>query len=234
MNDPVELDALARGVIVEGRHAFDPSGLTCARVRRAVDAQLARGTAIPVWQGASGAPGWVKYLVGAAVASAVTAAFAYTVWRPKPEPMARTVLLHVPTPSTAAARAPATNGLTQGIQTPEASVQVSGSDSPPAVMRAAPVTANRPENLAKEVTLLASVNSAIQRHDGAQALRLLRTYDQQFKKPVLREERAAAGVLSLCAAGQVDAARAAAKRFQSMWPRSPLTARIVDSCIATK
>jgi outer membrane protein assembly factor BamD (BamD/ComL family) len=90
------------------------------------------------------------------------------------------------------------------------------------------------ETLADEVKLLGRVHAAIQSHDGVQALRLLQNYDQQFIRPQLREERAAAGVLALCAAGNVEAARRAAKRFQSNWPRSPLMGRVIDSCVASQ
>ena len=107
-------------------------------------------------------------------------------------------------------------------------------EAQPAGVRPAAATLSKSESLADEVKLLVSVNSAIQSHHGAEALRLLRVYDQQFKKPQLREERSAAGVLALCAAGRTDAARSAAQRFEAAWPRSPLTARVVDSCVSGK
>ena len=48
------------------------------------------------------------------------------------------------------------------------------------------------------------------------------------------EERAAASVLALCAAGRTSEARAAAKRFSSRWQRSPLSARVSKSCAGTE
>ncbi len=235
MRDPVELDDVARRVIAEGRHAFEPSELVSARVRRSVGSKLAQGAVTPTWQGAHGAPGWVKVLVGAAAASFATAALAYAVWRPRPAPLHAVI-------STPTQRANSVNAGAQVLSASASPVElqktepsaVSSVTGSPAVTRPQPVNINKSESLAEEVNLLASVNSAIQSHDGGQALRLLRTYDRQFKKPQLREERAAAGVLALCAAGQVAAARTEAKRFQSTWPRSPLTARVVDSCIASK
>jgi len=229
MKDPVELDALARQVIAEGRNAFEPTALVCARVRRSVDGKLAAGASVPALHAAHSAPGWVKYMVGSTVASVVTAAFAYAVWRPKLAISPRTV----PQPAAAnpvSAEPSAPTAITEKTKPSLPVPQQSASE--PAGSRAVPTTSAKTDSLAEEVKLLASVNSAIQSHDAVQALRLLRTYDRQFKNPVLREERAAAGVLALCAAGRVDAARAAGERFQSAWPHSPLTARVVNSCIS--
>jgi hypothetical protein len=231
---PVELDVHARQVIAEGRNAYQPSELACARVRRAVDRKLAAGAAVPEPMSLRATPAWVKYWVGAAVASVVSLSFAYAVLGPKrmdsPLP-ALTLSPNAGLVSKSAAVASHAAPQVPSALPAEPSVAADSPSSPP---RALPSTSNKSEDLAEEVRLLASVNSAIQGHDGALALRLLHTYDQQFKKPVLREERAAAGVLAFCAAGQVDAARVAARRFRSSWPRSPLMARVVDSCAAAK
>ena len=232
MRKPVELDDVALRVIAEGRHAFEPSELVTARVRRAVEGMLAKGATAPTWQNGRGAPGWVRILVGAAAASVATAALAYVAWRPRPavSPVAVSIsAVSVKVTATAPAMR-----VSAAEPKPEPSLVPVAVDTRLPISRSSVVNASKSESLAEEVELLVSVNSAIQSHQGAQALRLLRLYDQQFKKPQLREERAAAGVLALCAAGRVEAARGAAKHFQSTWSRSPLTARVVNSCIANK
>ena len=81
---------------------------------------------------------------------------------------------------------------------------------------------------------MAQVNVAVNSGNADRALALLRQYDQRYSPGVLREEREAAGVLALCAAGRVDAARSLAQRFEQHWPRSPLLGRIAGSCIRSK
>jgi outer membrane protein assembly factor BamD (BamD/ComL family) len=82
------------------------------------------------------------------------------------------------------------------------------------------------------LALLTQVNAAIQRDDVARAGELLRSYDQRFPSGKLAEERAAAGILVLCASGRTQSASAEARRFVERWPRSPLVARIKASCAA--
>jgi hypothetical protein len=89
---------------------------------------------------------------------------------------------------------------------------------------------SRSAELAAEIALLAQVNVAINSGHADRAFALLREYDHRHSPGVLREERAAAGVLALCAAGSVGAARSAAERFEKRCPRSPLLARIDGSC----
>jgi hypothetical protein len=229
----MELDDVARRIIAEGRCAFEPPELVSARVRRTVGHKLDEGVVPPAWRGPGGAQSWLKIVVGAATASVATAALAYAVWRPKAVAPVMPVSASMPVvASVTPARVSA-----PPLQESAAVAAPAMTISQPATTRAAPANpskSEKSESLAEEVKLLASVNFAIQNRDGGQALRLLRAYDQQFKKPQLLEERAAAGVLALCASGQVEAARAAAKRFQANFSRSPLTARVLDSCIASK
>lgn len=233
MKDPIELDDVARRIITEGRYAFEPSELVAARVRRLVEHKLVEGVVPPAWQGRSSPQGWLKFLLGAAAASVATAALAYAVWHPKSVAPSKAAQPSTPEVALgAAARVPAPQ-----LQEPAiapASATASSQPPPTRMVPASPSKSEKSESLAEEVALLASVNFAIQSRDGSQALRLLRLYDKRFKKPQLVEERAAALVLALCASGQVEAARAAAKRFQSNFSRSPLTARVLDSCIASK
>jgi outer membrane protein assembly factor BamD (BamD/ComL family) len=87
-------------------------------------------------------------------------------------------------------------------------------------------------DLAGELALLTEANAAIRRGDATQASELLRAYDQRFPAGHLAEERAAAGILALCASGHPQSAIAEARRFVERWPRSPLVARIKASCAA--
>jgi outer membrane protein assembly factor BamD (BamD/ComL family) len=77
---------------------------------------------------------------------------------------------------------------------------------------------------------LTEANAAIKRGDVARASQLLDGYDQRFPSGKLAEERAAAGILALCASGRTQSAKSEASRFLERWPRSPLVARIKASC----
>ncbi len=90
--------------------------------------------------------------------------------------------------------------------------------------------ARRSDDLPGEIALLAQANAATNAGDADRALALLQQYDRRYGAGALREERAAAGVLALCAADRIDAARAAAEHFRKRWPRSPLSGRIAASC----
>jgi uncharacterized protein HemY len=87
-------------------------------------------------------------------------------------------------------------------------------------------------DLAGELALLTQASAATKRGDVTGAEQLLRSYDQRFPSGQLAEERAAAGILVLCAAGRTESARGEARRFLERWPRSPLVARINSSCAA--
>jgi hypothetical protein len=78
------------------------------------------------------------------------------------------------------------------------------------------------------------VNAAVNAGNGKRALELLAEYDREFRPAILGEERAAASILALCAAGRSAEARAAAKRFSDKWQHSPHSARISKSCAGTE
>ena len=52
----------------------------------------------------------------------------------------------------------------------------------------------------------------------------------EFARARSNEERAAARVFALCAAGRLDEGRAAAERFQKRYPGSLLTERVRQAC----
>jgi hypothetical protein len=92
----------------------------------------------------------------------------------------------------------------------------------------------RSQQLGAEIELLARVNAAVNAGEGGRALELLGEYDRKFKPSILGEERAAASVLALCAAGRTGEARAAAERFTRTWQRSPLLGRVAGSCAGAR
>jgi hypothetical protein len=219
MNDTFELDEDARAVIAAGRDGHEPTELERARVRRAVQAGLASGVAT-LGPPRLRLPSSAKLVAALAVTGTVAGGAWYAHERTAPPPPAMPVgpRAVVPTPPVPVASA-----------VPSAVPEV----TQPAPSRAEERAARPPsgsEELAAEIALLAQVNVAINSGRAGRAFALLREYDRRHSPGVLREERAAAGVLALCAAGRVDAARSAADRFEKRWPRSPLLGRIGGSC----
>jgi hypothetical protein len=219
MRDYFELGEDARAVISAGRDGHEPTELARARVRRAVQLGLASGVPT-LGRPRVEVPSSAKFAAALAVAGTVAGGAWYAQQRTSTPPTM---------PSAAAASEPPavvpTPRMTAASPQPSDVSEVAS----PAPSRAAR-TPSRSEELAAEIALLAQVNVAINGDHADRAFALLREYDQRHSPGVLREERAAAGVLALCAAGRVDAARAAAERFEKRWPRSPLLARIGGSC----
>ncbi len=86
--------------------------------------------------------------------------------------------------------------------------------------------------LAREVELLAAARRALGQGAAAQAQGFLRQYDREVRSHLLAQERIATGVLVNCALGQVSRAKQAAADFRKRHPRSPLNARLTQSCAA--
>jgi hypothetical protein len=225
MKDTFELDEDARAVIAAGRDGHEPTEFERARVRRAVQLGLASGVAT-LGPSRLRLPSSAKLVAALAVTGTVAGGAWYAHERSSPPPSTR--LAVAPTEPRAV------------VPTPPVASAVP-SDAPevaqPAPSRAEERAARPPsrsEELAAEIALLAQVNVAINSGQASRAFALLRDYDRRFSPGVLGEERAAAGVLALCAAGRVDAARSAAERFEKRWPRSPLLARIGSSCAGSQ
>jgi hypothetical protein len=88
--------------------------------------------------------------------------------------------------------------------------------------------AQRPSSLREEIALLAAVQRALDRGDGAAALARLdrhATTDRQ-----LMAERSAARIRALCALGRVDEAQRAALEFVRAYPASLQRAAVERSC----
>ncbi len=77
---------------------------------------------------------------------------------------------------------------------------------------------------------LAEVQSALSAQDPARALQLLSAQDHAFRAGSLGQERAAARVIALCAAGRIAEATAAREQFLIAYPTSPLAKRVSGVC----
>jgi hypothetical protein len=97
-----------------------------------------------------------------------------------------------------------------------------------AARHAAPPTPGA--SLAAESRALGDVQRALRDGAGERALHLLDDQDRRFVRGALSEERAAARVLALCAAGRVAAARQGAAAFVARHASSPLRARVLAAC----
>ena len=90
--------------------------------------------------------------------------------------------------------------------------------------------APRQDRLQEETQALAKVQDALSLKDPNLAWTLLQEQDRQFQSGQLGEERAAAKVMALCAAGRNREAERARAAFASSYPNSPLTKRVNKDC----
>jgi hypothetical protein len=229
MND-VELGPEEKSLIAAARAGCLPSEVQRARVRKGLDVKLAAGVAVPLLAGSSALAMAGKIGAGIALVVAAGAGTAYVV-------SGRSAPLPAQTRPKVAPAAPVAAPTPDPAPASTAEAPVVGDSRPadarpryPARRRESSPT--RAVDLAGELALLTQVNAAIKRDDIAQASDLLRSYDQRFPSGKLAEERAAAGILALCASGLTQSASAEARRFVERWPRSPLVARIKASCAA--
>jgi hypothetical protein len=237
LGGPPELGAEARALIASARDAHQPNELSRARVRRGVEIKLAAaGLGLLVAPATSALAGALKVtLVAMAVGGSVVGGF-YVVprvlRRQVHPPAARHEIARAPI-----ARAPIAPAIEPALPT-VADLEPPAEALPPPVVRVrlrarvAPAVEVNPDasDLAGETALLSAANAALAHHDVAHAAALLSAYDRQRAPSLLGEEREATGILVACAAGRPGAARIAATRFRTRWPRSPLRARVESSC----
>jgi hypothetical protein len=100
---------------------------------------------------------------------------------------------------------------------------------PPGRTGSSPVTAPA-LSLEAESHALARIQRALRDGDPERALVLIAEQEGSFQKGALAEERAAARVFALCAAGRRAETAAAARRFLVDFPKSPLRVRVAASC----
>jgi hypothetical protein len=97
--------------------------------------------------------------------------------------------------------------------------------------RAFPDEIPRTSDLSLEARALSQVQRAVREGHSAEALTLLDQQERDFPQGELRQERVAARVVALCAAGRASEARALAASFLVRSPRSPLAARMRTICV---
>jgi hypothetical protein len=84
--------------------------------------------------------------------------------------------------------------------------------------------------LTREARALADVQRALREGRSADALVMLAAQNREFAGGVLGQEREAARIMALCGAGRGAEGRAAAERFLTANPGSPVATHIRRSC----
>ena len=100
-------------------------------------------------------------------------------------------------------------------------------ERPRASRAAAAVTA---DSIRAERALLATAHAALRDGDAGAALAILDTHADRFPRGALAEERTAARVRALCAAGRRTDAAAIRDHFLKRWPRSVHADRVRGDC----
>lgn len=228
-----ELGRAAHELIEAGREGVPPDELTAERIRRAVDRAL-QGSAAPARSRNRLGP----MLVAVGAAALAGALYAASSLSGLDHPRSPALPAAAPKPARVvrpAPTAPPTAALEASSQaTPRPPAPPLETARVPAGQRASRVPPSRSQTLAAEIALLTRVNAAVNAGNGAKALELLAEYDREFRPGMLGEERAAASILALCAAGRTAEARAAAQRFQARWQRSAHAPRLAKSCAGTR
>jgi hypothetical protein len=233
----------ARRIVDAARHGDDPDAAARARIHAALVRRMGVGAAVATaavttttaakassaLAGATGLGGALfgKALVALAIVSAVgTGSYA----------IKRARKVHAPTEHetvsvVATVARPAAPVVTVVAKAAVAIVTSAAPTATIAVATAKPVAAPTvpapvPDDVASEVAVLREAHAALQAGDPSRALSVL---DAAKKTGSLAQERAAVRVLALCALGRSDA-RAAADRFLSGNPSSPLASRIRTAC----
>lgn len=108
---------------------------------------------------------------------------------------------------------------------------VAGSTTPGAIARQGPHAPAPAGHLAQELALLDQAQRALAAGDATAALAAIEDHEQRHPGGKLEEEREAARVLALCAAGALPQANEVAERFFERWPASTLGGRVRASCV---
>lgn len=146
------------------------------------------------------------------------------------DPGSAPALRSAPEPPAAEARTASLDA--RAIPPAPAILAESGGASAPGSIPASPAVlpASPRDRVAEEAALLRAAHAALARGDAAGALDRLEVHAARFPSGSLVEERRAARVLALCAAGRAVEARAAAATFLAASPRSPLAAQVRRAC----
>lgn len=220
----VDLSPESRTLIAATRSAYEPTASNRAQVRWRVERQLAARAARPAWRA------WrpLAIVASSVLAAAGAAAGTALLWPEAPAPP--TSQPHVTRAETTRALPRVSRELPSELVVPQPATSSASAASKRRVAPAARLSPPRTSSaLAAETLLIARAQAATNRGQAGRALELLKEYDRKFANGSLSEERSAARVVALCAAGQRNAARAEADRFLARWPRSPQGARILSS-----
>jgi hypothetical protein len=239
------MDPFARELLDETRHAHDPSPEDRLRVRAKLAARIGAGAL------ASGgltkkalASSGLSLIIKLVVPVALLGTVGWYLLRGPEAPEAPRVGEH---PAAVSASAPSADPRAPGSPTLEepASPAPTPPDLPSPTMTpvgsaprvtslpAAASHSGRPQpsaDLEAEMGLLTSAQAAIQRGDYSAALAKLDEHQKAFPSGVLSEERTAARIVALCAAGRQADARSLATAFLARHPSSPLAPRVRTSC----
>lgn len=89
---------------------------------------------------------------------------------------------------------------------------------------------SQPSDLARELTMLASLRKAVRSREYGQALKLVRRHRAQFAKPTLAAERDLIEIEALCGLGRVRRAADAKEAFAKAHPAHHLRAKAEHMC----
>lgn len=242
MNDPpiVGLDQEAKELIDAARDMHEPSARRRARVRQAIEAEVAGGVGLVVLHASSALALPAKIVAATIVLGAATTG----VWLARHHaaagqaqiPFAGAVISQTttappaPRPALASPPSDAVKEAPPAAEFPAAPAPRPAKPASPTARELEPTGSDTAKSLAAETSLLEQANAAVREGDGVRALALLGEYDKQYKSGVLFEERSAAEVLAQCLVGRDDQARAKARTFLRRWPHSPLVRRLNASC----
>jgi hypothetical protein len=109
----------------------------------------------------------------------------------------------------------------------QAATQSFPTSVPPSAATSEPA---RAVTLTREARALADVQRALREGRSTEALAMLAAQNREFAGGALGQEREAARIMALCAAGRVAEGRPAAERFLTANPGSPVATHIRSSC----
>jgi hypothetical protein len=167
-----------------------------------------------------------KVILAGALMGTVGFGAGYWVGRTQPARVEERTRVEVPAPS-ASQRAiePA-----PGAPAPAVSFEQLRQEHPRSGAPSASAAPSSSGTLAEEVRMLEEAQAALRSGDSLVALALLRRLDQRFPRGALREERAAAEVLALCASDLTGEAVGRGRAFLAKYPRSVYAARVRAAC----
>jgi hypothetical protein len=234
LDHPSHAALRVRAGIERARSAIEPSALDRDRVRAALMEKVGGSLACPAAP-PSGTAMWVKAGIAASVAAAFLAAALRTPSPPVTTWPATSAPVRTTTAEAAAPEAPRGTELDLAL-IPSGSAEVAPEarrKRTPAPSAAPGAARGRDDALAAEIAALREAQRALRDADPSAALGALDALESTRPGGVLRQERLAARVLSLCGAGRIDEARATARALLAESPTSPQIDRIKRSCAFT-